>query len=171
MTKGPGNLFTQLQYFESEIKRLEAKIHSMESDFSKMIQVERNHIIRVKNSEEISDDFINSGRGYYDLTPEKAWKHYCNPDFDFILVDVSNHLPDEQKISEAIHIPWDKFKERYFEISSQTAPIFIISEDGTKSILACEFLNRRGFYNCNNISGGHKFWLGHKLSKTNQKTA
>lgn len=136
-----------------------------------MVQIERNHLIRIKNNQEISDEFINSGRGYYDLTPEKAWKHYCNPDFDFILIDVSEEITKEMHIPEAIHIPWKNFKERFFEISTQTTPIFIISEDGTKSILACEFLIKQGYYNCNNVSGGHKFWIGHRVVKWNDKTA
>ena len=42
--------------------------------------------------------------------------------------------------------------------------IFVISEKGVRSILACKILNRFGFYNLSNISGGHKFWPGHKVN-------
>ena len=43
-----------------------------------------------------------------------------------------------------------------------------MSEDGTNSILACKMLCELGFLNVNNISGGHKYWPGHK--KENQLT-
>lgn len=135
-----------------------------------MVQIERNHLIRVKNHEEVSDEFIHQGRKYQDLSPEKAWKLYCNKDFDFILLDVSaaDYTPMRQ-IPEAQHIPWAELKDRFFEINSKTTPILIISEEGTSSILACEFLIKRGFYNCSNVSGGYKHWKGFQL--TDVKTA
>jgi rhodanese-related sulfurtransferase len=37
----------------------------------------------------------------------------------------------------------------------------IISENGLRSIQACELLIKKGFFNINNISGGHEFWPGH----------
>jgi rhodanese-related sulfurtransferase len=43
--------------------------------------------------------------------------------------------------------------------------VLVISENGTTSILACEFLNQMGFYNINNISGGYKFWPGYRKIK------
>lgn len=158
------NLFSQLQIFEQEIARLEGRILELEQRMEKLIQIERNHLIRVKNHEEVPDDFIYHGRAYQDLKPEKAWKLYQNKDFDFILLDVSakdykpNHRP-----AEALHMPWEEFPERFLEIQSKTTPIFVISEDGTTSVLACEYLVKRGFYNCNNISGGYKFWPGNRL--------
>ena len=57
------------------------------------------------------------------------------------------------------------------EIQARTTPILIISEDGTKSILACEFLVKRGFYNCNNISGGYKYWYGFRLKEVRDTPA
>lgn len=166
------NVFTQLQHFEEQIAHLEEKILRMENRLEQLIQIERNHLIRVKNHEEISDDFIYYGKPYQDLSPDKAWKLYNNPDFDFIFIDVSSKdFQPERKIPEAHHIPWEEFSERFIEIQSRTIPIFIISEDGTNSVLACEFLVKRGFFNCNNISGGHKFWKGSRLSEVKDQSA
>lgn len=161
MAQKPHNVFAQLQVFENEIARLEGKILELELKIEKLVDIERNHLIRVKNGEEMSDDFLVSGRAYQDLSPEKALKLYNNKDFDFILLDVSSkdHQP-LKNFPEAIHIPWEEFRERFHEIQSKTTPILIISEDGTHSVLACEFMVKRGYYNCNNISGGYKYWKG-----------
>ena len=166
------NIFAQIQTFENQIESLEGKILELEQRIEKLIQIERNHLIRVKNHEEISDDFIQNGRRYQDLTPEKAWKLYCNKDYDFIMIDVSSvDFEAPCKIPEAIHIPWENFKDRSLEIQNKTTPILIISEDGANSILACEFLVMRGYYNCNNISGGYKHWKGQMLKEVKNLTA
>lgn len=166
MAKKFHNIFAQIQAFEKHVADLEGQILKLEQKIEQLIQVERNHLIRVKNHEEISDEFIYSGRKYQDLTPEKAWKLYCNKDYDFLLIDVSDkdYTPEVQ-IPEAHKIPWDEFPERFYEISSRTTPILIISEDGTNSVLACEYLTNRGYYNCSNVSGGYKFWKGLQISK------
>jgi rhodanese-related sulfurtransferase len=168
----PSNIFNQLNTFEQEISRLEGRILELENRIQKLVDIERNHLIRVKNGEELSDDFIQNGRAYHDLSPEKAWKLYRNPDFDFILIDVTaKNFELSSRLPEAIHIPWEDFEDRFIEIQSKTTPILIISEDGTNSILACEFLVRRGFFNCNNISGGYKFWKGLRLEEVKGRSA
>lgn len=168
----PQNIFSQLQTFEKEIDRLEGKILELENRLEKMMSIERNHLIRIKNGEEVSDEFLLKGRAYNDLSPEKAWKLYQNPDFDFILIDVtSKDYEAFNRLPEAIHIPWEDFTDRFTEIQCKTTPIFIISEDGTNSVLACEFLVRHGFYNCNNISGGYKHWKGFRLEEVKDRPA
>lgn len=160
------NVFTQLKVFEDQIGLMEHKILELEMKIESLIKIERNHLIRVKNHEEVSDEFLSGGKKYQDLTPEKAWKLYCKKDFDFILLDVSSlDFRPERKLPEAQHIPWEIFKDHFFEIDSKTTPILIISEDGTKSILACEFLVKCGYYNCNNISGGYKHWKGFRVTE------
>jgi rhodanese-related sulfurtransferase len=164
MAKKYNNIFAQLQDFEKNIGDLEERILQLEQRIEQLIQIERNHLIRVKNHEEISDEFIYHGRRYQDLSPEKAWKLYCNKDFNFILLDVSaKDYGPERKIPEALHIPWEEFHDRFYEIASKTSPLLVISEDGTNSVLACEFLVKRGYFNCNNISGGYKHWKGFQL--------
>lgn len=158
------NIFAQLQDFEKNVARLEERILQLEQHIEQLNQINRNHLIRVKNHEQVSDDFIYNGRKYQDISPEKAWKLYNDKNFDFILIDVSaKDFQTDRKIPEALHIPWEDFRERFFEITSKTTPILIISEDGTNSVLACEFLVKRGYYNCNNVSGGYKYWKGFQL--------
>ena len=41
----------------------------------------------------------------------------------------------------------------------------IISENGLRSIQACEMLVKKGFFNINNISGGYEFWPGNEKNK------
>lgn len=172
MSNRPGNIFSQLQTFEKEIGRLEGRILELETRIQKLLDIERNHLIRVKNGEELSDDFVQNGRTYMDLSPEKAWRLYRNPDFDFIVIDVSaQDYEAHKRLPEAIHIPWDDFQERFIEIQSHTTPLLIISEDGTNSVLACEFLVKRGYYNCNNVSGGYKFWKGFRLEEVKGQSA
>lgn len=172
MSNRPGNIFSQLQLFEKEIGRLEGRILELETRIQKLLDIERNHLIRVKNGEEISDDFVQNGRTYMDLSPEKAWRLYRNPDFDFILIDVtSKDYEGQNRLPEAMHIPWEDFQERFIEIQSLTTPLLIISEDGTNSVLACEFLVKRGYYNCNNVSGGYKFWKGFRLEEVKGESA
>jgi rhodanese-related sulfurtransferase len=172
MAKKFTNVFSQFQNFEHQMAEMEERILELEQRIELLVQIERNHLIRVKNNEDISDDFLMHGRKYQDLTPEKAWKLYNNKDFDFILIDVSSkdYCPIRQ-IPEAKHLPWEDFQERFLEIQNKTTPILIISEDGTNSVLACEFLAKRGFFNCNNISGGHKHWQGFMLSEAKDISA
>jgi rhodanese-related sulfurtransferase len=166
------NVFGQLQAFEQEIGRLEGRILELEQRLENLIQVERNHLIRVKNHEEISDDFIYNGRKYLDLSPDKAWKMYQNQDADFIIIDVSaEDYEPQERLAGAIHMPWEDFTERFLEVTNQTTPLLIISEDGTNSVLACEFLAKRGYYNCNNVSGGYKHWRGFRLESLKGRSA
>ena len=165
-------LYEQLQHFEDEISHLEGKILALEEKLDRMIQVERDHLIRVKNKEELSDDFLAQGKSYQDLTPDKAWKFYQKEDFNFIMIDVSSKdFRPLKRITEALHLPWEDFRDRFIEIQSRTIPIFVICEDGTHSVLACEFLVKHGFYNCNNISGGYKHWKGFQFSDVNDQSA
>jgi rhodanese-related sulfurtransferase len=165
-------IIDHLKNFEEDIYRLESKVLELEQRLESMINIERNHLIRVKNHELLSDEFLASGRKYQDISPEKAWKMYNNINFDFILIDVSSkdYVPDGE-LAEAVRIPWEEFQERFIEIQSKTTPLLIISEDGAKSVLACEFLSSRGFYNCNNISGGYKHWVGFRVNEVKDYSA
>jgi rhodanese-related sulfurtransferase len=166
------NIFAQLQDYEKKMARMEERILQLEQKLDASVQLERNHLIRVKNHEEVSDDFIFQGRKYLDLSPEKAWKLYSNKDFDFVLVDVTaKDFKMHRRIPEAIHIPWEDFRERFFEIQTKTTPIIFISEDGATSILACQFMVKHGYFNCSNVSGGYKHWKGFALSEAKNRSA
>jgi rhodanese-related sulfurtransferase len=164
MARKASSVIDQLQIFEEEIDRLENSLLALEQRMLRLHEIQRAQLIRVKNHEEISDEFILQNKGYQDLSPERAWKLYQNPDFNFILIDVSaaDYRPPHQ-IPEAIRMPWEEFAHHSLTLQSRSTPIFVISEDGTKSVLACEFLVKRGFYNCNNVSGGYQHWKGGRL--------
>lgn len=169
MAKKANSIIGQLQIFEDEFERLENKILELEHRMLQMHKVHRSHLIRIKNHEELSDEYVHFGKTYQDLSPEKAWKLYQNPDFNFILVDVSSaDYRPPQFIPEAVRMPWEEFPELSLALHSDTTPIFVISEDGTKSVLACELLVKRGFYNCSNISGGYLFWKGGLIRKVEE---
>lgn len=172
MERKSSGLIQQLQEFEHEFSRLDAKLLELDQKIERLVNIERNHLVRIKNNESVADDFILQGKPYYDLSPQKAWELYSKKDFDFILIDVrENDFTPDVVIPEALHFPWSDFQNKITEIQSKTTPILFISEDGTKSILACHFMSSRGFYNCNNISGGYKFWIGNKLNFKNIKSA
>lgn len=167
MEKLKNNIYHTFNLINSRLNHLEQKLAELDEKLDEVIRIERSNLVRVKNGEEVSDDFILKGRTYYDLSPEKAFELYNDPDKDFILLDVSAkdyHAFDA--LPEAIRIPLDELAIRQQEIKNKNVSIFVISENGVKSILACELLRRCGFYNINNISGGHKFWPGHKQQIT-----
>ena len=153
---------TRLGNIEKNISKLDEKI-----DYS--IALQRNHLIRMKHGEFLDDNMILNGRPYNDLTPQKAFEIFQNKDLDYIVVDVcEKNYSAPLKIEGAIRIPYEELSRRYTEIQSKTTPILVISEDGLKSILACELLVKKGFFNLNNISGGYRFYP--KESQTSPAT-
>lgn len=165
-------LFTMFDSQQEHIERLEGEVLRLEQKIDELVQLQRSHLIRVKNKEEVPDEFLHQGQKYLDLSPEKAWRLYNEKDFDFTLLDVSaKDFNPLHPIPEALKIPWEELPERFIELQNRTTPILVISEDGTRSILACEFLARRGYFNCNNISGGHRFWKGSEIALIKELSA
>ncbi len=153
------NIFFNINKLNEKIVDLQTQIIELNAKVEKYQEIERCHLLRVKNGETLSDDYILNGRAYNDLSPEAALNFYQQNDTHFILIDVSQKgFQTKNEFEEAINIPFDELNFRYKEITNKSTPILIISEDGVQSILACEFLNQMGFYNVNNISGGHKYW-------------
>ena len=62
------------------------------------------------------------------------------------------------KLDGVIKVSLEDLNTRYAEIQSKTTPILIFSEQGLRSIQACEMLIKKGFFNLNNVSGGYRFW-------------
>jgi rhodanese-related sulfurtransferase len=146
----------RLAHIEKNISRIDEKL-----DYS--ITLQRNHLIRIKNGQEIDDAMILMGKPYNDLPPQRAFQIYNDNDMDFMLLDVSSaHIPEEDRLKGSINIPLEELRERSSEIISKTTPILVISERGVRSIQACEILVQKGYFNLNNISGGHEFWPGKK---------
>lgn len=151
--------FQMLEFINSRLTNIEKNIARLDEKLDFSIQLQRNHLIRVKNGEDIDDNAILFGRPYNDLTPHKAFEIYSNKDLDFILIDVSSaDYQAPYQLDGVIKIPLEELDRRYAEISSRTTPVLLISENGLKSIQASEILVRKGFFNINNISGGYQFW-------------
>lgn len=164
--------FQMLEFINTRLSNIEKNISRIDEKLDFSIQLQRNHLIRVKNGEDIDDSIILMGRPYNDLSPQQAYTIFDNPDNDFILLDVSDkNFQPPQVIPGAIRIPYDELDRRYSEITSRTTPILLMSEEGLASIRAAELLVRKGFFNINNISGGHRFWPGHKKNEPLQQKA
>ncbi|MBP9680390.1 MAG: rhodanese-like domain-containing protein [Bacteriovorax sp.] len=155
-------IFQMLEFINSRLNNIEKNISRMDEKLDFSITLQRNHLVRIKNGEEIDDNMILMGRPYNDLSPQKAWSIYNNPNIDFIILDVSQKAFQGPRLKDAFQIPLEELHVRFVEIPSKTIPVLIISENGLRSISACELLVKKGFFNINNISGGHDFWPGNK---------
>lgn len=164
-------VFQMLEFMNSRLSNIEKNIQRIDEKLDFSISLQRNHLIRIKNGEEIDDSMILLGRPYNDLTPQKAWDIYNNSTIDYIIVDVSHKsFAPPQELEGSIRIPLEELHARYPEIHSKTVPILVMSENGLRSIQACEVLVKRGYFNVNNISGGHQFWPGNKHLTSNKET-
>lgn len=159
------NVLQTLEFINNRLSNIENNIARMEDKLDFSIQLQRNHLIRIKNGEEIDDNMVLMGRPYNDLTPANAYKIYNNPDQDFILVDVSAVEYQGERVEGSVRIPLEELNRRYAEIQSRTLPVLILSEQGLRSIQAAEMLVKKGFFNINNISGGLRFWPGFRLKQ------
>jgi rhodanese-related sulfurtransferase len=158
-------IFQLLDHINNRLSNIEKNIARIDEKLDFSITLQRNHLIRIKNGHEIDDSMILLGRPYNDLSPQRAFQIYNDRDMDFLLLDVtSNTFDSEERLAMSVHIALEDLESRYSEIASKTTPIMIISEKGLRSIQACEILVRKGYFNLNNISGGHQFWPG-KLKK------
>ncbi len=166
-TKLQKNVFYAINNLSNTVVDLQQQIIQLNQKLETYQEIERCHLLRVKNGEKLSDDYILNGRKYNDMSPESAYKFFQKQDSQFIVLDVSAEgFQPSTQIEEALHIPFDELNFRYSEIINKATPILVISEDGVSSILACELLNHLGFYNVNNVSGGYKYWPESKVQKT-----
>jgi rhodanese-related sulfurtransferase len=152
------NFLQAIEFMNNRLSNIENGIARIEDKLDFSIQLQRNHLIRIKNGEDVDDSMILMGRPYNDLSPEQAYKIYSDQDGDFIMIDVSSHKYKGKRIKGAIHIPLEELNRRYAEVQSRTLPVLIVSEQGLRSIQAAELLVKKGFFNINNVSGGLKFW-------------
>lgn len=153
------NVILIINTLTGRVARLEENMLKLQEKLDESLAIQRNHLVRLKNNEEVSDSFLSTGHSYADLSPEKAYRIYSDENKDFILLDVSHR--DYQApchLAEAIKISLEELDVRYKELIQKNTPILIISEEGLRSILACEFLSQKGYYNTNNISGGYRYW-------------
>ncbi|MFZ4714767.1 MAG: rhodanese-like domain-containing protein [Bacteriovoracaceae bacterium] len=159
-------ILESLETMNARLANIETNLARIEEKSDLSLAIQRNHLIRIKNGEELSDEMVLMGRPYNDLSPEKAFRIYQNPDVDFMVLDVceKGYTPFKN-LESVVKIPISDFAVRIAEIKSKTTPILVISEDGVNSIHACEMLIKRGFFNINNVSGGYKFWPEFRLKE------
>ncbi len=151
--------FQMLEFINTRLTNIERNLAKVDEKIDFSVALQRNHLIRVKNGEFIDDNMILMGLPYNDLSPRKAFDIYEDKDMDYIILDITpKDFERPVKLDGAIHIPYEELDHRYAEIQNKTTPILVISEDGLKSIQACEKLVKKGFFNINNVSGGYKFW-------------
>ena len=78
------NVFHIINLLTGRLATLERRVMRLHEEVDRQLAIQRSHMVRIKNREEISDDFILRGKSYNDLSPEKAWKLFQQKDFDFI---------------------------------------------------------------------------------------
>ncbi len=162
-------IFQLLEHLNNRLSNIEKNIARIDEKMEFSVTLQRNHLVRIKNGHEIDDSMILLGRPYNDLSPQRAFQIYNDRDMDFLLLDVSNaNFGNEERLKLSVNIALEELDSRYSEITSKTTPIMIISEKGLRSIQACELLVKKGYFNLNNISGGHEFWPG-KLKERKAK--
>ena len=166
-TKLQKNVFYAINDLSNTVVDLQRQIIELNQKLENYQDIGRSHLLRVKNGDQLSDDYILNGRKYNDMSPDAAFKFFQQQDTQFIVLDVTKDgFQPSTEIEEALHIPADELTFRYGEIINKSTPILVISEDGVSSIIACEFLNHLGFYNVNNVSGGYKYWPESRAVKT-----
>ena len=67
-------IFQMLEFMNNRLSNIEKNISRMEEKLDFSIMLQRNHLIRVKNGEEIDDQTILLGRPYNDLSPHRAYQ-------------------------------------------------------------------------------------------------
>lgn len=150
----------QQNNMNQRIEELENKVYELEKSIESDKRTMFSKLLRIKNGDQLPNSFIISQMGYQDLSPTKAFKLYNQHDKNFVVLDVSaKGFNTDHQLHEAIKIQVEDLEYQIqFEVPSQTTPIFVISEDGVQSVLACQILFEMGYLNINNISGGYKFW-------------
>lgn len=151
--------FQLLELINSRLTNIEKNIERIDEKLDFSIQLQRNHLIRVKNGSMIDDNMILMGAPYNDLSPQAAMQVIQNPDMDYAIIDITakDFEPRGGHLDGAFRIPFETLSHRWAEIQSRTTPLLVISEDGLNSIRACELLVKKGYLNINNVSGGYRF--------------
>ncbi|PIK13836.1 rhodanese-like domain-containing protein [Halobacteriovorax sp. JY17] len=152
-------MFQMLEFMNNRLSNIEKNISRIDEKLEFSLSLQRNHLIRIKNGEFIDDSNILMGKPYNDLSPQRAFEIYQNQNLDFLVLDVSKpDFKSRKNLEGSVRIPLEELQTRYAEINSKTTPILVFSEQGLRSIQACELLIKKGFFNLNNVSGGHRFW-------------
>lgn len=84
---------------------------------------------------------------------------------DAVIIDVREpHEFIKGAIENAVNIPLGKLDSRLDEIAQHKEhPVIVVCHTGTRSVPACKTLNKAGFTDVYNITGGMQSWEDHKL--------
>lgn len=157
------NISNTIESLATEVKNLKSEIKNLKIQALDRENLLKNHLLRLASKESIDIGSIYFDIPYIDIDPVKAFSIFSLQSYNFILLDVSKKgFSHSEKIEESLKIELEFLEMRIDELPSKSTPIYVISEKGIRSILACEALYKLGFININHISGGHKFWPGHK---------
>lgn len=149
-----------------EVVKLRNEISELKKQTTQEQNIQKFHLLRLKNNDELPDDYILGKSSYLDLSPEQAYAIYEDIDKDFVLLDVSkNGYEPIQELPETMKIPLEELEMRIHKIHKKSVRILVISENGVRSIKACKLLAEWGYLNTSNISGGYKYWPGFRKSK------
>ncbi len=151
--------FQLLDKINHRLDLLERADNEINRKIDYLNNLNKTFLLRIKNHENFNDEMIIFNRVYNDLTPDKAYAFCQNQDKAFVFIDVSDKdmvAPDY--IEGLIHIPLNELESKIANHASANLPILVISNDGTKSILACEKLVKIGYFNISNVSGGYTYW-------------
>lgn len=153
------NFFKHIHSLEIKIAKLEQELERVKQSTKKQIELTRNQLVLSKQGAPILDWTILKGYTYTDLSPAMALEYYNNPNIIYKVLDVTkaDFRPDHQ-FDHYVKIPLEELTERYKELEGTKGLLFVISEEGLRSILACEKLANLGLYNCFNISGGYSYF-------------
>ena len=161
----------EIYRLKKQVASLSDRLHDLEIKLEQEQRSKKALLLRIKNGDDISDDFILNNSPYLDLSPEKARRIYNDQDKDFILLDVSSaQYTPPVNLPEVIKIPLDKLHSEIHRLPGKGKLILVISEDGVRSINACKQLHQYGYYSVSNISGGYQYWIGSQKN-THQDSA
>ena len=83
-------IFRKLDEIFHKLTKIEKRMSRLEDKMDESLLITRNHLVRIKNNQELSDSSVLLGSPYNDLSPQQAWSVFNNQELDFIVVDVSS---------------------------------------------------------------------------------
>jgi hypothetical protein len=161
--------FQTIRELKTQISSLEVALKKITLSQQNEIDCLKNYLLRLKNDEKFLDEDLIYQRPYRDYSPKMAYEFIQQGNRLFYVIDISpkNYL-FHGKIPGSLSATFDQETHILFwdeKPAPKNAHLFVISEDGVKSILVCEKLSQLGYIQINHISGGHHFWPGHGESE------
>ncbi|MDA8792794.1 rhodanese-like domain-containing protein [Bacteriovoracaceae bacterium] len=153
------NIFYRINILEQTIQTLETKISRLDRNLKHNVFKMKSNLINFMQTDSLNIESIFKEYNYIDLAPN-TFHNITKSEHPFLILDVSKESSEKAeqfKNQNYYHIPFDQIKDKHGLLPSKIYPTIIISQDGTKSILACEELYKLGFYAIFNVSGGYNF--------------